>query len=147
MIRAGGGAAEASRTRVRCAWSKFRELSPILTARGASLRIKGKIYKSCVQSVLVYASETWATKVEDIQRMERAERMMIRWMCKVTLKDRIHMDELRQRLGVDSVIEVVRQGRLRWFGHVERKSREDYVSACRELEVKGTQVEIKGINK
>ena len=34
----------------------------------------------------------WATKVEDIQRMERAERMMIRWMCKVTLKDRIQMD-------------------------------------------------------
>ena len=92
-----------------------------------------------MQSVLVYASETWATKVEDIQRMERAERMMIRWMCKVTLKDRIHMDELRQRLGVDSVIEVARQGRLRWFGHVERKSREDYVSACRELEVKGTR--------
>ena len=46
--------------------------------------------------------------------MERAERMMIRWMCKVTLKDRIHTDELRQRLGVDSVVEVVRQGRHGW---------------------------------
>jgi hypothetical protein len=31
MIEAGGGAGEASRVRVRCAWKKFRELSPILT--------------------------------------------------------------------------------------------------------------------
>ena len=28
-------------------------------------------------------------------------------------------------LGVQSVDEVVRQGRLRWFGHVERKSGDD----------------------
>ena len=54
MISAGGGAELSSRMRVRCAWSKFRELSPILTSKGASLSIKGKIYKACVQSVMVY---------------------------------------------------------------------------------------------
>ena len=36
MIGAGGGAKEASRARVRCAWAKFRELAPILTSRGLS---------------------------------------------------------------------------------------------------------------
>ena len=36
---------EAARARVRCAWAKFKELSLILTARGASYCIKGKIYK------------------------------------------------------------------------------------------------------
>ena len=39
----GGGVEEVARARVRCAWAKFKELSPILTARGASYRIKGKI--------------------------------------------------------------------------------------------------------
>ena len=58
MIGAGGGAEEASRVRVRCAWTKFRELAPILTSRRASLRVKGKVYKTCVQRVLVYGSET-----------------------------------------------------------------------------------------
>ena len=62
MISAGGGAELSSRIRIRCAWSKFRELSPILTSRGASLSIKGKIYKACVQSVMVYGSETWPIK-------------------------------------------------------------------------------------
>ena len=44
---------------------KFRELSPILTVRGMSLKMKGKIYGACVQSVMTYGSETWALKVSD----------------------------------------------------------------------------------
>jgi hypothetical protein len=42
MMGSGGGAEEASR--VQCAWAKFRELSPLLTAKGASLKVKGKLY-------------------------------------------------------------------------------------------------------
>src|SRR5665811_653595 len=38
MIGAGGGAEEAARARVRCAWGKFSELAPVLTSRGASLK-------------------------------------------------------------------------------------------------------------
>jgi hypothetical protein len=67
-LRSGGGAEEASRTRVKCGWKKFRELSPILTARGASLKLKGKIYSACVRSVIIYGSETWPMRVEDKQR-------------------------------------------------------------------------------
>ena len=78
VIGAGGGCEEASRTRVKCAWGKFRELLPILTQRGVSARLKGKIYKACVQSVMVYGSETWAVRVEDMRRLERAENMMCR---------------------------------------------------------------------
>ena len=57
----GGGAEEASRARVRSAWCKFRELSPFLTKRGASLTLKGMLYSVClcVPSVMVYGSETW----------------------------------------------------------------------------------------
>ena len=70
MIGSGGGAEEASRMRVKCAWGKFRELTPIQTARMASLKLKGKVYRTCVQSVLVYGSEKWAMKAEYIQRLE-----------------------------------------------------------------------------
>ena len=84
----GGCVEEVARARVRCAWAKFKELSPILTAWGASYHIKGKIYKACVQSVLTYGTETWATKKANLQSLERMERMMVRWMCGVSLKDR-----------------------------------------------------------
>jgi hypothetical protein len=34
----------------------------------------------------VDGSETWPMKVEDMQRLERTEKMMIRWMCGVTAR-------------------------------------------------------------
>ena len=85
---------------MRCAWAKFRELSLILTARGASLTVKGKIYRACV---LIYGSETWPMKVDDMQRLERTERLMVRWMCSVSLKDRIPSKNLNSYLGEWSV--------------------------------------------
>ena len=65
----------------------------VLTSRGAPLQVKGNVYRTCVQRVMVYGSETWPMKVEDVQRLERTERMMVRWMCGVRLKKRISSEE------------------------------------------------------
>ena len=88
---------------------------------------------------MVYGSETWAVRVEDMYRLERAERMMVRWMCGVTIKARKPSEELLERLGIESVVEVVRRSRLRWFGHVERLSADNWVSVCRGIEVAGSR--------
>jgi len=71
--------------------------------RGASLKIKGKIYRACVQSGLVYGTETWAMKVDDMKRLERSERMMVRWMCGVSLRDRKSSVVWLERLSVVGV--------------------------------------------
>ena len=66
--------------------------------------------------------------------------MMVRWMCGVTLKDRKSSAELLDLPSVVGVGDMVRRGRLRWFGHVERKmhaSADDWVSKCRFWEVDG----------
>src|SRR5664279_3107577 len=60
-------------------------------------------------------------------------------MCGVTLKDKISSVELYSRLDVEAVSDVVRRGRLSWFGHLERKSPDDWVSACKDLEVDGVK--------
>ena len=46
----------------------------MLTRRGIPLRQMGRVYRSCVRSVVVYASEIWAVRVEEEPRMERRER-------------------------------------------------------------------------
>ena len=51
--------------------------------------------------------------------------MIVRHMCGVTLKDRKSCEGLRQRLRIDSISDVLRRNRLRWFGHVERKNEVD----------------------
>ena len=70
--------------------------------------------------------------------MERNENVMLRWMCGVTLRDKVPTVELRRKLGIECVVEVKRRGRLRWFGHVERKEVDDWVTVCRNLKVAGS---------
>ena len=100
ILSAGGGVEEAVRCRVRCAWGKFSEPMPILTMRGTSLKVKGKIYKTCVQSVMMYGSETWVMKVE---KLKRTEASMMRRMCSISLKTHLSNKTLRGRLGIDCV--------------------------------------------
>jgi len=43
------------------------------------------------------------------------------------------------RLGVGEVLDVVRRGRLRWSGHVERKEEDVWMSACRNIKEPGSR--------
>src|SRR5437899_2424851 len=58
-------------------------------------------------------------------------------MSGVTLKDKRSSEELMRGLGIVGVDRVVRRGRLRWFGHVERKEADDWVSKWRNFEAEG----------
>ena len=62
--------------------------------------------------------------------------MMVRRMCNVT-RDSVPSEELLDRLDIECVSDVVRRGRLRWYGYVERKGCDDWVSACRNMVVDG----------
>ena len=55
----------------------------------------------------------------------------------MSLKNRLSSVELCRRLGVEEVADVVRRGQLRWFGHLERKNSDDWVSVCRDFVVVG----------
>ena len=80
--------------------------------------------------------------VKDTRRLKRTEMMMVRMMCGrcgVTLKQRLSSQDLLECMGIDSVSNVMRISRLRWFGHVERMTAEDWVSHCRSLVVDGAR--------
>ena len=55
---------------------------------------------------------------------------MIRWMCGVSMKDIRTSEEMRELVGVEPITTVIKSGRLRWYGHVMRKSDEDRVKKC-----------------
>ena len=80
--------------RVRCVCRKLKEFSGVLTRKEVSLKLKGKMYVTCVRSAMVYGSETWAMNVQQSARLERAEMMMVQWMCGVSLRDRVPSAEL-----------------------------------------------------
>jgi len=64
---------------------------------------------------------------------------LVRWMCNVKVKDRVPCKELREKLGIDDIIFILQQNRLRSYGHVLRKEDTDWVKKCMEYEVEGSR--------
>ena len=77
MLSAGGGCELAAIARCKYARGKFRQLLPLLTNRHLPLLTRGKVYSSCVRSVMLHAAETWAMKVDTLNRLRRNDRAMI----------------------------------------------------------------------
>ena len=134
-VGAGGGCDLSVITRVRCAWGKFRELLPLLTSRRLSHNARGHIYNIYIRKVLLYASECWAPTISDLQRLQRSDRSMIRWMCNVRLEDRASSESLLKKLGIVDLETLLRYNRLRWYGHVTRS--EDMINKVTELVIEG----------
>ena len=59
-----------------------------------------------------------------LHRLCRNDRAMIRWICGVKLSDDPSMDDLHAKLGICDLAILVREHRLRWFGHVMRSNGE-----------------------
>jgi len=119
MLSVDGDADAAVEARIRIGWNKFRQLIPLLTNRDISLIRRGRLYSSCVRSSMLHGSGTWLyVRKENEVALQRAEMKMVRWMCNVKVKDRVPSKELRERLGIDDIILILQQKRLRWYGHV-----------------------------
>jgi len=86
---------------------------------------------------MLQGSDAWPARKENEVALQRAEMKMVRWMSNVKVKDRVPSKELRKRLGIDDIILILQQNRLRWYGHVLRKEDTDWVKKCMECEVEG----------
>ena len=70
----------------------------------------------------------------------KVEKMrMLRWMCGHTRMDKIRNDDIREKVHVAPIDDKMREARLRWFGHVQRRSPDAPVSRCERLVVEGTR--------
>ena len=78
----------------------------------------------------MYGSECWALKKTQIQRLMVAEMKMIRWICGYTRLDKIMNEVIRDLVKVAPIGDRMRESRLRWFGHVKRRSVDAPVRRC-----------------
>lgn len=63
----------------------------------------------------------------------------VRWTSGVHLKNKTASVEFNSRLGIECITNVARRSRPCWFGHVERKDKEDWVSTYRCIKVEGVR--------
>lgn len=125
--------------RIKSGWLKWRAATGVLCDKRIPLKLKGKFYRVAIRPALLYGSECWAIKKAQEQRLEVAEMRMLRWICGRTMLDRLSTGFFRSQLQVASILDKVREGRLRWFGHVRRRERYTSVRRVENLVISGTR--------
>ena len=121
MLSAGEGCEITVTTRVKRAWKKFRELLPVLTSRHLSFKTCGHVYSSCVPRAMLHASD----------------RAMIRQICSIKPEDvaTVRSIELLTKVELEDFDLILKERRLRWFGHVEHSS--DAVRTACDIQIDG----------
>ena len=106
---------------MKTAWKKFKDLLPVLSSRHLSFKTRGLVYSSCMRSAMLHASETWPLTKPSLQRLQQNDRAMIRQICNVRSQDIVttRSNELLVWLGIEDLDLILKERRLRWYGHVE----------------------------
>ena len=73
--------------------------------------------------LLMYGSDIWALRKAEQVLVERTENVEMDGGIKRI--EKIRIEEMRARASVANISETTREARLRWLGHVERKSEEE----------------------
>ncbi|OIT33527.1 hypothetical protein A4A49_14946 [Nicotiana attenuata] len=139
VIHGGGEIDEDVTHRIGVGWMKWRLASGVLCDKRLLPLLKGKFYKAVVRPAMMYGAECWPVKNLHIQKMRVAEMRMLRWMCGNTRMDKIRNVDIREKVLVAPIDDKMREARLRWFGHVQRRSPDAPVRMCEQLVMEGTR--------
>ena len=84
------------------------------------------VYWSCVRSVMLYGSESWCLRENEMAVLRRTERAMVRAMSGVKLMEKKRTEDLMDILGLkETVVQMSKASGVRWYGHVLRRDEGD----------------------
>ena len=136
-VQESGGCEREVKKRVQAGWNGWRRVSGVICDRRLPARVKGKVYSSMVRPAMVYGLETVAVTKKQVEEMEVAEMKMLRFAMGVTRKDKIRNEHIRSTVKVEQLGMKMREGRLRWYGHVMRREQEYVGRKMMEMELPG----------
>ena len=81
-------------------------------------------HRSCVWRAMLCAIETCPLTKPNLQRLQRNDRAMIRQICNVKPQDIVttRSSELLAQLGIEDLDLILKDRRLRWYGHVRHSN-------------------------
>ncbi|KAK3515046.1 hypothetical protein QTP70_004038 [Hemibagrus guttatus] len=144
-VQSNGECGKEVKKRVQAGWNGWRKVSGVLCDQKISARIKGKVYRTVVRAAMLYGLETVSLRKRQESELEVAELKMLRFSLGVTRLDRIRNEYIRGTAHVGRLGDKVRETRLRWFGHVQRRENK-LLSAKRAKRNRILRVEITAVN-
>ena len=98
----------------------YRLSNPLFRKHRISIQTKINMYRALVVSVLLYGSEAWATTLADRRRLDVFDMRCQRHLLCVFWQQHISNHSIRERTKQPTASSLLRQCRLRWFGHLHR---------------------------
>ena len=94
-------------------WNKLCEES------GFSLKVKGMVYQSCVRVAMLYGSERWCLRENEMSILRRTERAMVKAMCCANPMEKKWTEDLMEMLGLkETVVQLAKAIVVKWYRHV-----------------------------
>ena len=125
-VQSNGECGREVKRRVQAGWNGWRKVSGVLCDKRISAKMKGKVYKTAVRPAMLYGLEAVPLTKRQEKELEVAELKMLRFSLGVSRLDRIRNDYIRGTAKVGKFEDRVREARLQWFGHVQRRD-DEYV--------------------
>ena len=108
------------RIRIAMAKEAFNKRKELLT-KNFKKGIKKKLVKTLVWSTLLYGSETWTLRKEEIRKLEAMEMWMWRRLEKISWTEKLTNEEVLKRVGEErQLVQLLRNRQKKWIGHVLR---------------------------
>ena len=123
-VQCNGGCGSEVKRRVQAGWNGWRRVSGVICDRRLSACAKGKVYKTVVRPAMLYGLETVPLTKKQEAELAVAELKMLRFSLGVTRMDKIKNEFIRGTAHVRQIGDKVREARLRWYGHVQRRNAE-----------------------
>ncbi|KAK3556387.1 hypothetical protein QTP70_007995 [Hemibagrus guttatus] len=136
-VQSNGECGKEVKKQVQAGWNGWRKVSGVLCDRKISARIKGKVYRTVVRPAMLYGLETVSLRKSQESELEVAELKMLRFSLGVTSLDSIRNEYIRGTTHVGRLGDKVREARLRWFGHVQRRESEYIGRRMLDMELPG----------
>ncbi|KAK3554170.1 hypothetical protein QTP70_019102 [Hemibagrus guttatus] len=136
-VQSNGECGKEVKKRVQAGWNGWRKMSGVLCDQGEESRIKGKVYRTGVRPAMLYGLETVSLRKRQESELEVAELKILRFSLGVTRLDRIRNEYIRGTANVGRLGDKVREARLRWFGHVQRRDSEYIGRRMLDMELPG----------
>ncbi|KER28461.1 hypothetical protein T265_04689 [Opisthorchis viverrini] len=92
-IAPGGLTKDESSTRIGKARAAFANLRHLWRRRDISFSVKGRVYNAAVRSILLYGSETWPLRAEDVKRLSVFDHRCLRSIARIWWEHRIRTAE------------------------------------------------------
>ncbi|XP_066937344.1 uncharacterized protein [Macrobrachium rosenbergii] len=130
-VGAGGRMDEGIKHRIQAGWNNWRAASGALCDKRVSQTLKGKFHKAVVRPAMLYGTEM-ASMTKTEKKLDIAEMRALRWMSGATRNE-----YLRGSTKSVEISKKVHEGRLRWYGHLQRREKDHIGRHALVMEVQG----------